>query len=154
MALMLSPETYQRLQKRLGEEETRDIVQALDEALESSNKKNDETLQRIENKSDFLITQKKFELKDELTKELSTKADVARLEGDMKAQLERLAGQIKALGEKFEGEVKGLRQEMQNIKIELDRKFTIMFIILLFSNIFLNQNALRFIAQLFGLIKP
>lgn len=125
MALMLSPETYQRLQKRLGEEETRDIVQALDEALESSNKKNDETLQRIENKADFLITQRKFELKDELTKELATKTDVVRLEG-----------------------------EIQNMKVELDRKFTIMFIILLFSNIFLNQNALRFIAQLFGLIKP
>lgn len=125
MALMLSPETYQRLQKRLGEEETRDIVQALYEALESSNKKNDETLQRIENKADFLITQRKFELKDELTKELATKTDVVRLEG-----------------------------EIQNMKVELDRKFTIMFIILLFSNIFLNQNALRFIAQLFGLIKP
>lgn len=125
MALLLSPETYQRLQKRLGEEETRDIVQALDEALESSNKKTDETLQRIENKADFLITQKKFELKDELTKELATKTDVVRLEG-----------------------------EIQNMKVVLDRKFTIMFIILLFSNIFLNQNALRFIAELLGLIRP
>ncbi|MEK7728882.1 MAG: hypothetical protein AAB354_10745 [candidate division KSB1 bacterium] len=125
MALLLSPETYQRLQKRLGEEETRDIVQALDEALESSNKKTDEALQRIENKADFLFTQKKFELKDELTKELATKADVVRLEG-----------------------------EIQNMKVVLDRKFTIMFITLLFSNIFLNQNALKFIAQLLGLIKP
>ncbi len=124
MALLLSPETYQRLQKRLGEEETRDIVQALDEALETSNKKTDEALQRIENKSDFLITQRKFELKDELTKELATKNDVVRLEGQIK-----------------------------NIKVELDRKFTIMFIILLFTTIFLNQNALTFIAQLFGLIK-
>jgi len=57
------------------------------------------------------------------------------------------------LRERFEGEAKALRQEMQNIKVELDRKFTIMFIILLFSNIFLNQNALKFIAELLGLIK-
>ncbi len=143
MALLLSPETYQRLQKRLGEEETREIVKALDEAFETTNKKTEETLQRIENKADFLITQKKFELKDELTKELATKADIVRLEGE-----------IKALWERFEGEVKALRQEMKNIKVELDRKFTIMFIILLFSNIFLNQNALRFIAELLGLIRP
>ena len=132
MALMLSSETYQRLQKRLGEEEARDLVEALGDALDTFNKKTDENLQRTENKADFLITQKKFELKDELTKELATKADIVRLEGEMKA----------------------VRQEMQTIKLELDRKFTIMFIILLFTTIFLNQNALRFIAEVFGLIRP
>jgi hypothetical protein len=139
MALMLSPETYQRLQKRLGEEEARDLVEALGDALDTFNKRHDESAQRVENKADFLITQKKFELKDELTKELATKADIVRLEGEMKA-----------LWERSEGEVKALRQEMQNIKVELDRKFTIMFIILLFTTIFLNQNALRFIAQCSG----
>lgn len=43
---------------------------------------------------------------------------------------------------------------MQTMRRELDRKLTIMFIILLFTTIFLNQNALTFIAQMFGLIKP
>ena len=125
MALMLSPETYQRLQKRLGEEEARDLVEALGDALDTFNKKHEESAQRTENKADFLITQKKFELKDELTKELATRADVVRLEG-----------------------------EINTMKVVLDRKFTIMFIILLFSNIFLNQNALKFIAQVLGLMRP
>ena len=125
MALMLSPETYQRLQKRLGEEEARDLVEALGDALDTFNKKHEESAQRTENKADFLITQKKFELKDELTKELATRADVVRLEG-----------------------------EINTMKVVLDRKFTIMFITLLFSNIFLNQNALKFIAQVLGLMRP
>jgi hypothetical protein len=43
---------------------------------------------------------------------------------------------------------------MKRNKIELDRKFTIMFLVLLFTTIFLNQNALKFIAEVLGLIKP
>jgi len=57
-----------------------------------------------------------------------------------------------------------LRQEMRTLKTELeakieneilklDRKFTILFLILLFAIIFLNKEALEFIAKLFGLIK-
>lgn len=97
MALRLSPEAYQRLQKRLGEEEARDLLGALGEALDTLNKKADENLQRSENKTDFLITQKKFELKDELTKEHATKADIVRLEGEMRTLIERFEGELKAL---------------------------------------------------------
>jgi hypothetical protein len=136
MALILAPETYKRLEKRLGEEETKEFVEAVDAALQVANKKNEEALARIESKADFLISQKKFELKDELTKELATKADLIELKGLIKADVERLEGMIK------------------NMKVELDRKFTIMFLILLFAIIFLNQNALKFIAELLGLVKP
>lgn len=125
MTLILPPETYRRLEKRIGEEETKDLIQALDEALEAFDQKTDDAIERIETKADSLITQKKFELKDELTKELATKADIVRLEGKIDA-----------------------------VKLELDRKFMIMFITLLFTTIFVNQSALKFIAELFGLIKP
>jgi len=125
MTLILPPETYRRLEKRLGEDETKGLVKALDEALQISFQKTDEAIERIENKADSLITQKKFELKDELTKELATKADIVKLEGKIDA-----------------------------VKLELDRKFMIMFLILFFTTIFVNQNALKFIAELFGLIKP
>jgi hypothetical protein len=55
--------------------------------------------------------------------------------------------------EELFGETKSIRQEMQTIKTELDRKFTIMFIILFFTVIFLNQNALEFIFRVLGVIK-
>jgi len=71
------------------------------------------------------FVQKKFELKDELTKELATKAEIVELKGLIKTEI-----------------------------VTLDRKFTIMFLIFLFTTVFVNQNALKFIAELFGLIKP
>ncbi|MCY0866784.1 MAG: hypothetical protein AB1353_05615 [Aquificota bacterium] len=92
-------------------------------------------MKSVEEKAEDLALQKKLELKEELTKELITKAE-------------------------FYGEIRALRQEMQAVKLEiekeilrLDRKFTILFLILLFTTIFLNKEALEFIAKLFGLIK-
>ncbi len=125
MALLLAPDVYARLEERFGKTEAREIVKALDGAVQTVDKKTDEALQRIEQKADAAIVQKKFELKDELTKELATKAEIIELKGLIKTEI-----------------------------VTLDRKFTIMFLILLFTTIFVNQNALKFIAELFGLIKP
>ncbi len=47
-----------------------------------------------------------------------------------------------------------LKSELARVEYKLDRKFTMMFLTLLFAIIFLNQNALKFIAELLGLIKP
>jgi hypothetical protein len=132
MALILSSEAYDRLELKFGKEGAKEIVNVLDASLQAVDKKVDKALEGLKDKADFLITQKKFELKDELTKELATKSDIVRLEG----------------------EIMRIREEMKTNKIELDRKFTIMFLILLFTTIFLNQNALKFIAELLGLIKP
>jgi hypothetical protein len=49
---------------------------------------------------------------------------------------------------------KSVEGMIKTAKVELDRKFTIMFLILIFTTIFLNQNALKLIAELLGLIKP
>ena len=73
----------------------------------------------------------KLEVKDELTKELATKADIALLKGDVKV----------------------VEQKIETAKAELDRKFTIMFVILFFTIVFLNQNALEFLAKVLGLIR-
>jgi hypothetical protein len=125
MALILSSEAYDRLEQKFGKDGAKEIVNVLDASLQAADSKLDKAIEGIKDKADFLITQKKFELKDELTKELATKSDIVRLEGEIKAN-----------------------------KIELDRKFTIMFLILLFTTIFVNQNALKFIAELLGLIRP
>ena len=120
----LTIDILQLLEERLGKEEAKKVAQAIEIDLES-----------IEDKAKDVALQKKLELKEELTKELITKAE-------------------------FYGEIGLLRQEMQTLKTELekeilrlDRKFTIMFLILLFAIIFLNRGALEFIARLLGLIK-
>jgi hypothetical protein len=119
MALLLSPETYKLLEKRLGEEEAREIVKALGEALEATDKQNKEAIVRIESKADSLITQKKFELKDELTKELATKADIARLEG-----------MIKVVDEKF----KVIEERFKSLNFKLNLFIAIALLALTFAN--------------------
>jgi hypothetical protein len=130
MTLLLSPETYRSLEKKLGEKEAQEFVNAVDATLQEVDRKAEEKLAKITDKADHLINQKKFELKDELTKELATKLDIADLKVDMAE----------------------LKAEIARVEYKLDRKFTLMFYTLLFAIIFLNQNALEFIAKLLRLM--
>lgn len=131
MAQTITIELLQLLEDKLGKEEGRKVVEAINIGLDA-----------IEKKADAVALQKKLELRDELTKELANKADIARLEGKIETDIARLEGKIVWLEEKMEKEI-----------LRLDRKFTIMFLILLFTIIFLNQNALEFMAKILGLIK-
>jgi predicted nuclease with TOPRIM domain len=203
MAQTLNIELLQLLEDKLGKEEGRKVAEAIEIGLGL-----------IEKKAEAVALQKKLELKDELTKELATKADLlvlreelfgetksirqemqtinTELGGKMEKEILRLEGKIEVvrqemqtirqemqtinteLGGKMEKEIlrlegkievvrqemqtirqemQTIRQEMQTIKTELDRKFTIMFIILFFTLIFLNQNALEFIFRVLGVIK-
>jgi len=44
-------------------------------------------------------------------------------------------------------------EKIENLKLSLDKKFTILFLILLFTIVILNINSLEFIAKLFGILK-
>jgi len=85
------------------------------------------SLSHIEERSREITVQRKMEtkeeLKTELRDELATKADIARLEGATKVDIAKL-----------------------------DKKFTVLWMITIFTVIFLNQNALEFLAKLLGLI--
>ncbi|MBI4746205.1 MAG: hypothetical protein HY786_06645 [Deltaproteobacteria bacterium] len=124
MSVSIPIELYESLEDKYGKELARDITKTIEVSFEI-----------IEKKADAVALQKKLEIKDELTKELITKAE--------------FFGEIRTLRQEMET----LRQEVQTMKTELDRKFTIMFIILFFTIVFLNQNALEFMARILGLIK-
>jgi predicted DNA-binding protein len=57
----------------------------------------------------------------------------------------------------FNEKINVLKEEMTSkielTRLSLDKKFTIMFLILLFTIIILNINSLEFIAKLFGILK-
>lgn len=91
---------------------------------------------------------KRHQTKNEIIESLVTKDEFRsfRAEAATKADLDILRTEL--LG-KIEAEVLRLENKMAS----LDRKFTIMFMVLLFAIVFLNQNALEFIARVFGLIK-
>ncbi|MFN3947819.1 MAG: hypothetical protein ACK4LA_07010, partial [Aquificaceae bacterium] len=103
-------------EEKLGKGEAKKVAEAIEIALES-----------IEEKAKDMALQKKLELKEGLTKELVTEAE--------------FYGEIGLLRQ----EIQGIKQEMRTLKVELeakiekeilrlDRKFTIMFLILLFLN--------------------
>jgi hypothetical protein len=100
----------------------------------------------MEKRAEELAIQKKLELRDELTKELASKADLQTLRAEMQAMEERLEAKI----DKVRTE---LSAKIENEILRLDRKFTIMFIILFFTLILVNQNALEFLLKVLGLIK-
>lgn len=120
MATAIPIEVFELLEEKIGREEAKEVIKAIELALET-----------IEERARAVALEKKLEIKDQLTKELATKADIAELKGDIRT----------------------VEQRLQTVKVELDRKFTIMFVVLFFTIVFLNQNALEFLARVLGLIR-
>jgi len=88
------------------------------------------------------------------------KQDKAELLGIIKQDKAELLGKIDALYEKTEkdktelmGIIEKNRLEVEKEILRIDRKFTIMFVILFFTILFLNQNALEFMFRIMGLIR-
>ncbi len=131
MAKAIDLELLQLLEDKLGKEEARKVAKAIELGLEV-----------LEKRAEELAIQKKLELKDELTKELASKADIQVLKTEIQAVRAEMQAMEARLEAKIEREI-----------LKLDRKFTILFIILFFTLILVNQNALEFLLKVLGLIK-
>jgi hypothetical protein len=145
MARAIDLELLQLLEDKLGKEEARKVAQAIELGFEI-----------LEKRAEELALQKKLELKDELTKELASKADIQVL----KAEIQAVRAEMQAMEQRLEAKIEKVRLELKEeiFKLEhklniIDRKFTIMFIILFFTLILVNQNALEFLLKVLGLIK-
>jgi len=129
------------------------------------------TLSRIEDHTMEFALQRKMEVKEELKVELSselatkedlarlegvTKSDIARLEGVTKSDIARLEGVTKSDIARLEGVTKSDIARLEgstNLAIsKLDKKFTYLWMVTIFTVIFVNQNALEFLAKLLGLL--
>jgi len=102
----------------------RDDAMAVAKSIEAS-------LTHIEERSREMAVQRKIEAKEELRielrSELATKEDLIAVKEDLIAVREDL--------------------------VKLDKKFSMYFLTIIFTVIFLNQNALEFLARILGLIK-
>ena len=133
---------YKALEPRLGAESADALVSAIDDAFTELSSRHNGTL--LLKKSEI-----REELRIEMRDELATKADMAKLQADMAS----LRGEIQADLAKLQGYVDA-RFEQVNTRFErLDKKFTLMFGVLVFLIIFLNQNALEFILKVVGILK-
>jgi hypothetical protein len=120
MATALPIEIFELLEKKVGKDEAKEVIKIIDASLES-----------IEKKAEAVALQKKLEIKEELTKELVTKAE--------------FFGEMKALRTEFFGETRNIRQEMQTIKTELEgkieklnQKFNFMIILIIIALTLMN----------------
>jgi len=135
MAYVIDYELLEKLEQKVGKEEAKKIAQTIELIYNE-----------LDKKSESLVQQKKLELKDELTKELATKADI-----DMVYQkLELLKTELEA---KIEISHKELEAKIEKEILKIDRKFTIMLIILAFLVIFINKDAIDLIIKLLPFAK-
>jgi len=128
MAYIIDYELLEKLEQKVGKEEAKKIAQTIELIYNE-----------LDKKSESLAQQKKLELKDELTKELATKADLVVLKTELEAKIEISYKELEA---KIEKEI-----------LKIDRKFTIMFIILAFLIIFINKDVIELIIKLLQFAK-
>jgi hypothetical protein len=138
MARAIDLELLQLLEDKLGKETARKVAKAIELGLEV-----------MEKRAEELAIQKKLELRDELTKELASKADIQVL----KTEIQTVRAEMQAMEQRLEAKIEKVRLELKEEIFKLDRKFTILFIILFFTLILVNQNALEFLLKVLGLIK-
>jgi len=128
MAYVIDYEFLEKLEQKAGKEEAKKIAQTIELIYNE-----------LDKKSESLAQQKKLELKDELTKELATKADLEILKTELEAKIEISHKELEA---KIEKEI-----------LKIDGKFTIMLIILAFLIIFINKDAIDLMIKLLPFAK-
>jgi len=164
---MLQPiniELYQFLEERLGREEAKKVVEVIEKSFEA-----------IEKRAEEVALQKKLEIKDELTKELATKADIVRLEGELQTFKADIEGKISNLRTDIEGKISSLKADLEgkisNLKTDLEGKisalktdlegkisvlrmeFRVYFVILLSVIILSSPRAVDLIGKILGVVK-
>jgi hypothetical protein len=150
-------EVYDLLERRLGRDDAMTVAKSIEVSLT-----------HIEERSHEIAAQRKIEVKEEikreLREELATKEDLAllredmaKMEGSLREEMARLEGSLREEMARVEG---SLREEMARLEgslrqdlVKLDKKFSLYFLATIFTVIFLNQNALEFLARILGLIK-
>lgn len=130
---------HEELRKELSEERAFKIAELLEQSVGFM----------MESAKDIAI-QKKLELKDELSKELASKADVALVRTELKAEINSVRTELKAEIALVKSE---LLLEIERVESRLDKKITIWSIVIIAVMIILNKDSLTFIAQLMGLVK-
>jgi hypothetical protein len=108
----------------------------------------------MEKRAEELAIQKKLELKDELTKELASKADLQTLRAEMQAMEERLSAKIELVRRELDGKIE---REILKLEHKLEHKFNIIMFFIIISTLIIlfniNKDALEFLLKVLGLIK-
>jgi DUF917 family protein len=119
LAMSIPVSLYEKLEQKFGRDEALEIAKMIEDFFDEMDRKAGE-----------IALQKKLELKDELTKELATKADLitarAELEGKIEKVRAELEGEIKNVRTELEGKIENVRTELEarieNVRIKLENR--------------------------------
>jgi HD-GYP domain-containing protein (c-di-GMP phosphodiesterase class II) len=128
MPFTIPAEVYIEFEEALGAEKAKKIVKAFETIIDAE----------IANK----WAQTKFELRDKLLKEFVTKKE-------FETKIESLRAELSS---KIESVRIELSKEIENAVLKIEKRFTILFLVLLFAVIFLNRGALEFILKILKVI--
>jgi DUF917 family protein len=119
LAMSIPVSLYEKLERKFGRDEALEIAKMIEDFFDEMDRKAGE-----------IALQKKLELKDELTRELATKADLitarAELEGKIEKVRAELEGEIKNVRTELEGRIENVRTELEakieNVRIKLESR--------------------------------
>lgn len=135
MAYSIPVEFYEILEEKVGREVASKLVKVLEESIKNSM---DENLER-----------QKIIISEELKRELASKYDIELLRKELENKIDRLETKLENKINKVEAEITIVRKDVEVVRKELRFMFMLLAVIVLA----VNQNALEFIAKIFGFIK-
>jgi hypothetical protein len=124
---------YERLERKFGREEALEIAKMIEDFFDEMDRKAGE-----------IALQKKLELKDELTKELATKADLITA----RAELE---GEIKNVRTELEGKIEKVRIELGARIDRLDLKLNLLILLVVIVLTVMNPVVAELLKKWFGI---
>jgi hypothetical protein len=135
---------YERLERKFGRDEALEIAKMIEDFFDEMDRKAGE-----------IALQKKLELKDELTKELATKADLitarAELEGKIEKVRAELEGEIKNVRTELEGKIEKVRIELGARIDRLDLKLNLLILLVVIVLTVMNPVVAELLKKWFGI---
>jgi predicted ribosome quality control (RQC) complex YloA/Tae2 family protein len=124
---------YEKLEQKFGRDEALEIAKMIEDFFDEMDRKAGE-----------IALQKKLELKDELTKELATKADLITA----RAELE---GEIKNVRTELEGKIEKVRIELGARIDRLDLKLNLLILLVVIVLTVMNPVVAELLKKWFGI---
>jgi hypothetical protein len=135
---------YEKLEQKFGRDEALEIAKMIEDFFDEMDRKAGE-----------IALQKKLELKDELTRELATKADLitarAELEGKIEKVRAELEGEIKNVRTELEGKIEKVRIELGARIDRLDLKLNLLILLVVIVLTVMNPVVAELLKKWFGI---
>jgi hypothetical protein len=135
---------YERLEQKFGRDEALEIAKMIEDFFDEMDRKAGE-----------IALQKKLELKDELTRELATKADLitarAELEGEIKNVRTELEGRIENVRTELEAKIENVRIKLESRIDRLDLKLNLLILLVVIVLTVMNPVVAELLKKWFGI---